>query len=60
MHIKVIDHETYENEAGKRFVTSSRPTTEPPKGDWKNYGWHDVAGKWMPVEDLDKPFEMDI
>lgn len=60
MIVQVLDHETYKQPNGKIMTTTSRPTVEPPNNDWKNFAWHDVMCKWVPVEKINEPcvFEM--
>lgn len=61
--VLVIDHETYQDiESGKKFTTHSRPTEPAPDGrfDSPKYAWHDVAARWVKLEDIDKPFLMEL
>ena len=62
MIIQVLDCDTYATPDGKVFETSSRPTEPAPDGrfDSDKYGWHSVACKWMPLEQLNEPFVMEM
>lgn len=61
--IHVINSRKYKDlTTGKEYETCSRPTEPAPDGTWGSakYAWHDVLCKWIPAEDIDKEFDMEI